>query len=136
VEISDNILEKAMAKEFEEYIDRLLENTSFSPRGEWRLEKKFYATEAPKILYVEFAADIDCQDIADGGRTGAVLRVTGDGRYDVSNNLFSNLQPHELSVAYETTEGVREQSRSIFASAHSVIGHRIISNTIRERLSQ
>lgn len=89
------------------------------------------------MLYVEFAAIIDCEDIAGEGRTGAAVRIQGDGRYDIANNLFSDLQPLELSVSYENIEGVREQRRNVFARVNAaVMGHRSISYDVREKLAQ
>ena len=88
------------------------------------------------MLYVEFAAVTDCEDITAEGRTGAVLCIKGDGRYDITNDLFGDLQPREMSVSYETTEGVRQQRRNVFGSGNVVIGHRSISYVVRERLDQ
>lgn len=134
LEISDGVLKGAITEQLGEHIDRLLESASFSLGQDWRLQKTFYATETPTNLYVEFAADVDCQDIATQGRTGAILRIEGDGRYYMDNNLFSDLQPRELSVSYETPEGVKEERRTVFANANIVLGSRSISNVVRERL--
>jgi hypothetical protein len=136
VDISDDILKAAIIKQLGEHIDPLLESAGFSLRQSWRLERTFYATEASALLYVEFAAVIDCEDIADEGRTDAVLRIDGSGRYDIKSDLCGDLQPLELSVSYENTEGVREQRRNVFASANAVMGHRSISYVVREKLDQ
>jgi PIN domain len=134
VEISDDVLAEAIVKQIGQHIDQLLANTSFLLRQGWRLHKAFYATEAPTMLFVEFTGTIDCQDTSGEGRTQAVLRVKGNGRYDAASQAFADLQPDELSISYETAGGEREHRRTVFASANAVMGHRSITNVVREQL--
>jgi hypothetical protein len=134
IEISDELLESAIKKALGNQINDLLERTAFAPLSA-RFNKTFFATEAPNVLYLEFGEDLDCQDVSNEGRTDAVLRLQGDGRYDLATQSFSDLRPHELSVSYLSASGEREQKRNVYLYAEGiVIGHQSVSNVIREKL--
>ncbi len=134
VTIPDSVLQNAVMTAFKEHMDQLLAHSGFAHGSKWRIEKTLYATEHPGRLYVDFAAEVDCEDVIDDGRTGAVLGIEGDGRYDVNGETLSAMQLRELSVSYFKPDGTQEQRRSMFASAHVVIGHRPVTNFVRERL--
>lgn len=134
ITIEDRDLAEPVFNEFREHVDQLLSHTGFVRSLDWTLQKAMFATANPDTLYVEFALDSACEDETSEGRTDAVLRIEGDGLYRVGSRAFSDLRPREMSVSFSTPEGARERRASAFASAHVVIGHRTVTNVVRERL--
>lgn len=134
IAIADQDLALAVSHEFREHVDRLLSHTGFACSRDWTVEKAMFATEDPDSLYIEFGLISECEDESSERRTRAILRIEGDGTYHLGNRIFSNLHPRELVVSFSTPEGERERRSSAFASAHVVIGHRTVTNVVRERL--
>ena len=134
ITIEDRDLAEAVFNEFREHVDRLLSHTGFVCGPEWTLHKSMFATENPDTLYLEFGLDSGCEDETSEGRTDVTLRIEGDGLLHVGSRAFSNLRPREMSISFSTPEGARERRASMFASAHVVLGHRSVTNVVRERL--
>jgi len=134
IEVSYQALEAAINAQLGAEIDGLLDRTGFY-RSEARFETTFYATEDPKVLYGEFAAEFNCEDATGEGRTDATLRLEGNGSYSHANNSFSNLRATELSIPYVTREGEQEEKRYYYLYAEgAAFGHRTVTHVVRKKL--
>lgn len=134
ITIEERDLADAVWNEFREYVDRLLSDSGFARSSDWTMQKSTFATDNPDTLYIEFGLHSGCEDETSEGRTDAVLRIEGDGLYHVGSRTFTDLRPREMSVSFSTPGGARERRASMFASAHAVLGHRSVTNVVRERL--
>jgi hypothetical protein len=134
VTVADVVLEAAILTFLQQHVSQLLERAQLAQSSGWRFQKSLFATQYPGSLYVDFIAWADCEDIKGEGRTNAVLQITGDGLYLLADKKLENVQPRELSITYTSPNGVSEKLGSAFMTAHSVMGHRIVTNIVRERL--
>ena len=136
ITINDQALEEAINIHLGVDIDGLLDRAGFY-RSDARFETTFYATEDSNVLYVEFAAEFNCEDATGEGRTDATLRLKGNGSYSDANNSFNNLKATELSIPYVTREGEQEEKSHYYLYAEgAAFGHRTVTHVVRKKLSK
>jgi len=103
----------------------------------FEVEKALYATEDPSKLYLSFAIAQDCVDVSDQGRTGAILRMEGDGTYDTESANFSDIRLSRQNLSYLNEDGSRSVVVNMLALVGSaVIGHREVLHTVRYALER
>ena len=134
ITISDSVFKTAISNFLQKYINQLLERTRFSRGSNWQFEKSIFATQYPGSLYTDFIAKVDCEDINGEGRTDAVLEITGDALYILKDKTLAEVQPRELSITYTSPGGTEEKITSAFASGNIFMGHRLVTNIVRERI--
>ena len=99
------------------------------------LDYTLFATESPNILFLEFSMAYVCSDIRGEGRTSAILRLKGDGSYDLRNGGFVDLRNFGEHLSYRMPDGTEQENRNIVMfAAGLVLGHKDVSNVVRYKL--
>jgi hypothetical protein len=99
-----------------------------------RVQPELYVTENPSVLYLQFSAEIACEDATDQGRADARLLVKGRGRYNVESATFGELQSSGEELSFHTPEGEQVVRNVVIRIGSIVLEHRNIVHTIRHKL--
>jgi len=132
--VDDVVFENAVSVFLQRHVDEILERTQFSLASPLRFKKSLFVTQYPGSLYVEFVAEAYCEDATGEGRMNSVLQITADGLYLLNGKTMSNVQIRELVITYTGPDGRSDETKSVFGSVNIVMGHRIVTNEVREPL--
>jgi hypothetical protein len=88
--ISEQLLNDARSR-----LSEQLATNGFSLGDLGSVDRKLFATENPRIVFVEFEARYDCPDLT-GAREAATLIIKGDGSYDAEARAFRDHRGGDL----------------------------------------
>lgn len=134
VVVNDIVFEKAVSDFLQKHVDEILMRSEFYIVSHWRFKKSFFATENFESLYIDFVAEADCEDITGKGRMNSVLQISADGLYSLKNEALCNIQPRRIVITYTTSDGTSEDISSGFTSINIALGHKVVTNVVREPL--
>ena len=135
VPVDANALWKAIQPVMGGALAGLLNRHGFELRDLEKAEIARFVTESPDRLYVEFNLRFNALDIRDGDRTNSHAAVSGDAMMNPSTGEFSEIRPSGETIEFRLPDGTDQRFRNQYLRAGiAVIGHREVSNTVRERL--
>jgi hypothetical protein len=132
--IDRNKLLEVYTKQERQRLNDTLNRNGFTIGATIQVQPELYITENPAVLYLQFSAEITCEDATDQGRTGARLVLQGRGSYDVESGTFGELQSQGESLSFRTSDGEQVVRNVVVAVGSVVIGHRTVVHTIRKRI--
>lgn len=115
-------------------IDRLLTENGFTLGAAVKIERRLFATEAPQLLFLEFAAEYNCPSSSGTDRASGTLIVSGDGIYNTDTSEFGRLRTSGEVLRFVSEDGTEKKHRNIYASANLHLGHREVASSIRYEL--
>jgi hypothetical protein len=130
---SSKLLEAFRASEGATFAS-LLGRNGFSEGALLKCSTQLYATSDASRLHLEFQVELEASDVTGQGRTGGVLRVTGNGLYAPRQSGFEALKNggEELRYISETGEEVKRSIAMGFANI--VLGHADVIHSVRHPL--
>lgn len=135
VHLDEDQLQTAVLDAFGESINGTLARTGFSLGDRLNLTYKFFATEIPTELFLEFSIAISCNDERGEGRINAVLNLKGDGLYTPTSRIYTALRNFGEHLVFVNSEGATKETQNVHLYASGlVIGHREITHEIRHAL--
>jgi hypothetical protein len=95
-------------------------------------ERKLFATENPRLIFVEFQVAYECPELTNAGRSPATLTVKGDGTYDADAQAFRDHRTLSETIKFRGEDGSNQEMQHSFLYAEGfVIGQKEVKNTIR-----
>jgi hypothetical protein len=135
VPLEQEQLQEAIFTAFGESINSMLTRTDFDLDSRQSVTYKLFATENPGELFLEFSIAISCRDSREGGRTNALLRLSGDGLYSPMNRRFSALRNFGEHLSWISANGDQQETRNHYLYASGLlIGHGEVSHEVRHAL--
>jgi hypothetical protein len=135
VPLEQEQLQEAVVEAFGESITGTLARAGFSLGPKQNVTYKFFATENPSELFLEFSISISCGDSREEGRTNALFSLTGDGLYSPINHTFSALRNFGEHLAWVNPNGDLQETRNHYLYASGlVLGHREVTHEVRHAL--
>jgi hypothetical protein len=100
-------------------------------------DRKLFATEHPRRIFVTFLLRYECPDLTNTGGPPAMLTVSGDGTYDAEEQAFRELRTLSETIQFRGKDGTDKEVRNVFVHAETFgIGHRVVPNIIRYPLER
>lgn len=112
----------------------LLSRAGAEVSGDKQIRYELFATENPDILYMKYAIEIPCTDVASGDRANMRLVLAGSGTLRLHVPDLVDMQVEEEGLYFRNPDGTPGQLRNVYASALGVLGHRTISHSVRHQL--
>lgn len=135
--VDDNLLFNTFIKKHGKMIDDMLEKNAFRLEHPPMVKKALFATEDPKILYLDFIIDIPCADLSDNLRTDAVLHLEGNGTYNVEDKNYNDVKITGQRLDYLLSDGTSKESKNVILLASNiVIGHRDVVHSVRYKITE
>ena len=97
------------------------------------VQHKLFATENPRLLFVQFKIEYECPD-QNLARGSAVLKVEGECRYNTDTKTFDQFVIQDQELRFNTPAGIQTKQHYIFAAAHLSVGHKNITKIVRVEL--
>jgi hypothetical protein len=128
---AETISAQILSSSKERLVEQLAKN-GFSLGEIITADKKLFATENPRLIFVEFLLRYQCPDLTDTGRAPATLTVSGDGAYDAEAQAFRDHRTLSEIIQFRGADDTDQEVRNAFLYAEGlVIGHKEVRNTIR-----
>jgi hypothetical protein len=135
VTIDESFLVQLFLDRHRSLVDDILQRYDFCLNNSSEIARTLYATEDPRVLYIDFNIDIACADLSDQERTDAVLHLKGCGSYNVDVAEYSDVRITGQELDFLLRDGTKKQlPYSIFAG-NVVVGHKDVAHSVRYRLS-
>jgi hypothetical protein len=130
VSLDDDLLASLWMEKQHESVASLVSDNGFEIGGRSATVKKMFATEDPRILFVQFTAEFTCPSFS-LDREPAMLRIGGDCRYNTETGQFDQFSPQTEELTFRLPDGTEAKKGVAFMSAHIVMGHKDVSHSVR-----
>jgi PIN domain-containing protein len=135
ITINEEALADAFLESEKKSITGTLTRNGFDLGTRLSLAYTLFATENPKMLFLEFEMAYSCSDVQGEGRRGAVLHLKGDGFHEPSSQQFTLLRNFGERLSYQMPDGAEKETRNhVIFAAGLAIGHKEVTNTVRYKL--
>jgi hypothetical protein len=132
ISLEPDELQQAFLAVYGESVYAMLERAEFGLGARTEASLKPFATEHPSVLFVEFSIAFDCFDLTAHGRTGALLRLSGDCSFEPESHTFGQIRSFGEHLQFRMPDGTVADRRNLVVFADSaVLGHRIVTDVTR-----
>ena len=97
--LNKDALADAFLRDQHESVFGMLTRHGFELGPKPSVSYELYATENPKILFLDFTLMYPCTDLRDDGRHDALLQLKGDGSFEADSGAFRHLR--SLASAFD-----------------------------------
>jgi hypothetical protein len=134
IAIDKGMLLEFYLKQEDARVKNMLVANGFALGTTVHIQPDLYITENPIVLYMQFSAEILCEDATSQGRADARLVLKGRGTYNLETKTFSQLQSDGENLSFRTPEGEQIVRSVVIGVGSIVIGHRNVVHTIRHKI--
>lgn len=135
VQIEPEILIEAYINQNSEQMNVMVSKESFAMEGEPKTKLKIFATEDPTILYFDFTIEFPCIDISNEGRKGALIFVSGEGKYNAEEKAIIKLTTLGETLSHQLLDGTEKKLQNIVCGVmNGFIGHRTVEHSVKHKL--
>jgi len=134
IPINEKMLLEAYLQQEQARVSKTLAANGFTLGSTVHVHPELYVTENPAVLYLQFSAEIACEDATSQARTDALLVLRGRGSYCLESNTFGQLQSDGETLSFRTPEGEQVVRNVVVLMGTAVIGHRNVVHTIRHKI--
>ena len=137
LELDAETLSKVILQETKNRAIELITRNGFDLGERTKLQRNLFATEDPRILFLEFVIEYECPDATASGRPPAVLTIKGDATFNTETNMFSKLRSFGEALRFTSEDGTEKELKNVVMHAEGIVlGHRHVSNTVRYKLDE
>lgn len=134
VVLDHNKLVQMYLQQERQRLDETLTGNGFALGTPASVQSELYITENPSVLYLQFSAEVICEDLSGEERGDGRLLLKGQGEYDMESGSFGKLQSGGESLSFRTAEGEQVVRSVVVGVGNIVLGHRTVVHTIRHKI--
>jgi len=95
-------------------------------------DRKLFATENPRMVFVDFQITYQCPDLTNTGRAPATLTVRGDGTFDAEAQAFREHRTLSETIRFRGEDDANQEVQNTFLHAEGLlIGQKEVRNIVR-----
>jgi hypothetical protein len=135
VTLNEDNLADAFLQDQHESVFGMLTRHGFELGPKPSVSYELYATENPKILFLEFTITYPCTDLRGEGRHNALLQLRGDSSFEPDSGAFRHLRNFGERLRFRMPDGSEQENRNhVVFAAGITLGHKEISHKVRYKL--
>lgn len=135
IRLDEQWLTSAIQQRSHTAVSELLSSAGVEMSGDSHIRYDLFTTENPEILYMKYTIETPCADITAGGRTNMRLLLEGSGTLRPSAPELTAVHAEEEGLNFTNSDGSPGQLKTVYMSAHAVLGHRTLTHSIRYQLN-